>query len=76
MSAHIMVDLGACRSLPFSAFCFSFTNPGGRELREREKEKAADLLGLSDPAATCFQPMNRQVGLQELPDPALGCYVL
>jgi hypothetical protein len=29
----------ACRSLQFSALCFSFINPGRRELREREKEK-------------------------------------
>jgi hypothetical protein len=26
-------------SLLFSALCFSFINPGGRELREGEKEK-------------------------------------
>jgi hypothetical protein len=29
----------ACRSLLYSAFCFRFTNPGRRELREREIEK-------------------------------------
>jgi hypothetical protein len=28
-----------CRSLSFSAFCFGITNPGRRELVEREKEK-------------------------------------
>jgi hypothetical protein len=27
------------RSLPFSVLDFTFTDPGGRELREREKEK-------------------------------------
>jgi hypothetical protein len=34
-----------CRSLLFPAFCFSFTNPGRRELREREKEKKS--IGLA-----------------------------
>jgi hypothetical protein len=29
---------GLCCSL-FSALCFSFTDPGRRELREREKKK-------------------------------------
>jgi hypothetical protein len=29
---------GLCHSL-FSVLCFSFTDPGMRELREREKEK-------------------------------------
>jgi hypothetical protein len=59
-------------------FCFTFTDPGGMELREREKrqKKAADRLGLFDPAAGCSQPANRQEGQQQLPDPALGCYVL
>jgi hypothetical protein len=60
-------------------FCFSFTNPGRRELREREKEKekkAVDWLGLSDPAPSCSQLVNRQAGWQQLPDPAPGCYVL
>jgi hypothetical protein len=34
---HIHPD--ACRSLLFSALCFSFADPGGKELKEREKEK-------------------------------------
>jgi hypothetical protein len=61
----------ACRSLLFSPFCFSFTNPGGRELIERQKEKekkAANQQGLSDPAASYSQPENRQAGRQQLLD--------
>jgi hypothetical protein len=43
----------ACRSLPFSAVYFSFTDPGGKELRQKrkkkkKKKKAEDQLWLSD----------------------------
>jgi hypothetical protein len=43
----------------FSALCFSFTDPSRRELRKRERErerrkKVVNLLGLSDPAPSCF----------------------
>jgi hypothetical protein len=36
---QVQVLPDACRSLPFSGLGFSFNNPGGRELRERKKEK-------------------------------------
>jgi hypothetical protein len=39
ISWQVQVLPNVCRSLPFSALCFSFTDPGRRELREREKEK-------------------------------------
>jgi hypothetical protein len=74
-----MVGPDTPRCLQVSAFCFSFTNPGGRKLREtkrKERKKQVDQLGLPDPAASCFQLANRQVGWQQLPDFALGCYVL
>jgi hypothetical protein len=48
-----------------SAFCFTFTNPGKRELKEKQrKEKVVDQPGLSDPAPSCFQKANRKVGWQ------------
>jgi hypothetical protein len=36
---QVQVLPDACRSLWFSALCFSFTNPDRRVLKEREKEK-------------------------------------
>jgi hypothetical protein len=36
---QVQVFPDACRSLLFSVLCFSFTDPGGEELREREKER-------------------------------------
>jgi hypothetical protein len=57
----------AFRSLPFPALCFRFTDPGGRELigREKEKEKkrkkGADWPGLSHPTASYSQLANIQV---------------
>jgi hypothetical protein len=45
----------ACRSLLFSVFCFSCTDPGRRDLRESKKrniKKVADQPGLCDPAAS------------------------
>jgi hypothetical protein len=51
----------------FSAFCFNFTNPGKRELREikkrKEKKKAMGQPGLADPAACCSQSANSQACL-------------
>jgi hypothetical protein len=48
--------------------CFSFTDPGGRELIERKrKEKSVDQLGLSDPAPSYSQLANRQAGQQQPP---------
>jgi hypothetical protein len=42
--------------------CFSFIGPSRRELREKKREKkAADGLGLSDPAACCFQSSNSEL---------------
>jgi hypothetical protein len=40
----IQVLPDACRSLPFSALCFSITDPGRREIIEREKEKKSSRL--------------------------------
>jgi hypothetical protein len=39
VAAHIEVLSDACRSLQHSVSCFSFTDSGERELREREKGK-------------------------------------
>jgi hypothetical protein len=58
----VKVLLEACRSLWFSALCFSFMDPGRKELRERqnERKKVVDWLGLSDPVSNYSQLVNRQ----------------
>jgi hypothetical protein len=58
-----------------SVLCFSFTNPGWRELRKRE-ERSGRLAGVVWSWARLFQQTNWQVGQQQLPDPAPCCYML
>jgi hypothetical protein len=47
----VQVLPSACRSLPFSALCFSLTDPSGRELREREEEKKKKIKKKSSGSA-------------------------
>jgi hypothetical protein len=88
VSVCILVGPGTPRW--FAGFCHSLHwvlvlltqaggNHGERKRKETERKQAnkmVDWLGLSDPAFSCSQRMNRQVDLQQLPDPAPGCYAL
>jgi hypothetical protein len=62
-----------------SLCCFYLYQPRHEGIkREKKKKRKQQQIGwgLSDPAASCSQLVNRQVGQQQLPDSAQSSYVL
>jgi hypothetical protein len=45
---RVQVLPDACRHLPFSELCFSFINPGRKELRERKRKEKKHSPELAD----------------------------
>jgi hypothetical protein len=57
--------------------CFSFTDPGGRELRESERKRKRKEKKKKQRFGQGYLPLLLPVpSQQQLPDPVLGCYVL